>query len=57
MDLKKKLDYKKSDYDYIMEQCCFTDRQKAIMILLRKGYSIIQISMYEPKKMMMKCLN
>lgn len=50
MELKKKIDYKKSEYDYIMEQCSFTDRQKAVIHLLRKGFNITQISMYTPKE-------
>lgn len=50
MEIKKKIDYKKSEFDYIMEQCSFTDRQKAVIYLLRRGLNITQISMYNPRK-------
>lgn len=50
MELKKKIDYKKNEYEYIMEQCSFTDRQKAVIYLLRKGLNVTQISIYKPKE-------
>lgn len=50
MELKKKIDYKKSEYEYIMEECSFTDRQKAIIYLLRRGLTITEISLYKPTK-------
>lgn len=41
----KKLDFNKAEYEYFMENCNFTDRQKQILDLRRKGLSIISISM------------
>ena len=40
----KRLDFNKAEYDYFMEHCNFTDRQKQILDLRRKGLSIIAIS-------------
>lgn len=40
----KKLDFNKTEYDYFMEHCNFTDRQKEILDLRRKGLSIVAIS-------------
>jgi DNA-binding NarL/FixJ family response regulator len=40
----KKLDFNKSEYEYFIENCNFTDRQKEILDLRRKGKSIIEIS-------------
>lgn len=40
----KKLDFNKAEYDYFMENCNFTDRQKEILDLRRKGLSIVSIS-------------
>lgn len=45
----KKLDYNKIEYEYFLEYCGFTDRQKEIFALKRRGFSEIQISMYENK--------
>lgn len=49
MELKqdelKGLDFNKNEYTYFIENCNFTDRQKKILDLRRKGYSIIQIGM------------
>lgn len=45
----KNLDFNKSEYDYFIENCGFTDRQIEILNLRRRGLSIIQISMYEGK--------
>lgn len=41
----KKLDFNKSEYEYFIENCNFTDRQKQILDLRRKGKSIIAISL------------
>lgn len=41
----KRLDFNKSEYEYFLEQCNFTDRQKEILDLRRKGLSIVSISM------------
>ena len=41
----KKLDFSKSEYEYFIENCNFTDRQKKILDMRRKGKSIIEISM------------
>lgn len=43
----EKLDFTKSEYEYLLENCNFTDRQKEILKLRIKGMSIIQISLYE----------
>ena len=40
----KKLDFNKSEYEFFMENCNFTDRQKEILDLRRKGFSILSIS-------------
>ena len=40
----KKLDFNKAEYDYFMDSCNFTDRQKEILDLRRKGLSIVAIS-------------
>lgn len=44
----KKLDFNKQEYEYILENCNFTDRQKQIFELRRKGKSIIEISFIIP---------
>lgn len=43
----EKLDFTKAEYEYFLENCNFTDRQKEILKLRMKGMSIVQISMYE----------
>lgn len=43
----KGLDFNKAEYEYFLENCNFTDRQKEILDLRRRGMSIIEISMYE----------
>lgn len=43
----KELNFTKSEYEYFLENCNFTDRQKEILKLRIKGMSIVQISMYE----------
>lgn len=40
----KRLDFNKTEYEYFIENCNFTDRQKEILDLRRKGLSIIAIS-------------
>lgn len=45
----KRLDYNKAEYEFLLENCGFTDRQKEIFALKRRGFSEIQISMYEDK--------
>ena len=40
----KKLDFNKSEYEYFIENCNFTDREKDILDLRRKGKSIIEIT-------------
>lgn len=40
----KKLDFNKAEYEYFLENCNFTDRQKEIFNLRRRGMSIIEIS-------------
>ena len=40
----KKLGFNKSEYEFFMENCNFTDRQKEILDLRRKGFSILSIS-------------
>lgn len=45
----KGLDFNKFEYEYFLENCNFTDRQKEILSLRRRGFSIIEISMYEGK--------
>ena len=40
----KRLDFNKSEYEFFMENCNFTDRQKEILDLRRKGFSILSIS-------------
>lgn len=40
----KKLDFNKAEYEYFIENCNFTDRQKEILDLRRSGKSIIEIS-------------
>lgn len=40
----KKLDFNKAEYEYFIENCNFTDRQKEILDLRRKGTSIIEIT-------------
>lgn len=41
----KKLDFNKTEYEYFLNNCNFTDRQKEILELRRKGMSIVAISM------------
>ena len=41
----KGLDFSKREYEYFTENCNFTPRQKKILDLRRKGFSIVQISM------------
>lgn len=41
----KRLDFNKNEYDYFIEYCNFTDRQKQILDLRRKGKSIVAISL------------
>lgn len=43
----KGLDFTKAEYEYFLENCNFTDRQKEILKLRMKGMSIVQISLYE----------
>ena len=40
----KKLDFNKSEYDYFVGNCNFSERQKEILDLRRKGKSIVAIS-------------
>lgn len=44
-DELKKLDFNKFEYDYFIENCNFSDRQKEILNLRRKGKSITAISL------------
>lgn len=41
----KKLDFNKIEYEYITEYCNFSERQKQILDLRRKGLSIVAISL------------
>lgn len=41
----KNLDFNKAEYEYFTKNCNFTDRQKEILDLRRKGLSIVSISM------------
>lgn len=41
----KKLDFNKSEYEYFMENCNFTDRQINVLNMRRKGCSIVEISL------------
>ena len=41
----KNLDFSKSEYEYFIENCNFTDRQKDILDLRRKGKTYVEISM------------
>lgn len=41
----KSLDFNKAEYEYFIENCNFTDRQKQILDLRRKGSSIVSISL------------
>lgn len=41
----KNLDFNKNEYDFFLNNCCFTDRQIDIINLKRKGKSIVQISL------------
>lgn len=41
----KKFDFNKFEYEYFLEVCNFTDRQKEILDLRRKGKSIVEISL------------
>ncbi len=38
-----KFDFNKSEYDYIVEQCNFTERQRQILDLRRKGSTVLSI--------------
>ena len=40
----KRLDFNKSEYEYFIENCNFTDRQLEILNLRRRGKTIIEIS-------------
>lgn len=40
----KRLDFNKTEYEFFIENCNFTDRQKQILDLRRKGKSIIEIT-------------
>lgn len=40
----KRLDFNRFEYEYFIENCNFTDRQKEILDLRRKGNSIIEIT-------------
>ena len=40
----KGLDFTESDYEYFMLRCAFTERQKKILTLSKKGYSNVKIS-------------
>ena len=40
-----KLDFSRSEYQYLIEECCFTDEELAVLGLRRKGKSIIAISL------------
>jgi DNA-binding NarL/FixJ family response regulator len=40
----KNLDFNKSEYEYFLENCNFTDRQLEIFNLRRKGLTYIQMS-------------
>lgn len=40
----KRLDFNKTEYEYFIENCNFTERQLEIFELRRKGKSIIEIS-------------
>ena len=44
-DELKKLDFNKNEYNYFIEYCNFSDRQKQILDLRRKGKSIVAISL------------
>jgi DNA-binding NarL/FixJ family response regulator len=39
----------KKEYEHLVEICNFTDRQKEIFSLKNRGFTTIQISMYEHK--------
>ena len=41
----KRLDFNKQEYEHFIEVCNFTDRQKQILDLRRKGRSIVEISL------------
>lgn len=44
----KRLDFNKKEYEYFIENCNFTDRQKEILDLRRSGKSIVEISLKIP---------
>lgn len=44
-DELKRLDFNKNEYNYFIEYCNFSDRQKQILDLRRKGKSIVAISL------------
>lgn len=39
-----KLDFSRSEYEYFVEECCFTEEEVAVLQLRRRGKSIIAIS-------------
>lgn len=39
-----RFDFMRSEYEYILSECCFTDEEKEILNLRRKGKSNIEIS-------------
>lgn len=41
----KSLDFNKAEYEYFIENCNFTERQKDILDLRRRGLSIVAISL------------
>ena len=41
----KRLDFNRLEYNYFMDNCNFTDRQKQILDLRRKGNSVLGISL------------
>lgn len=41
----KKLDFNKAEYNYIIDNCSFSERQRQILDLRRNGNSIVAISL------------
>ena len=41
----KRLDFNKTEYEYFIEHCNFTYRQRQVLDMRRKGCSIVQIAM------------
>lgn len=39
-----KLDFSRSEYQYFVEECCFTEEELSVLELRRKGHSIISIA-------------